>query len=423
MEPEVTFSITEGGIPVIIESIPGCESVGVMVAVSTGSRDESKNNYGISHLLEHVIFRNTKNRTSLQMANEIEGAGGELNAFTGREVTAYYGITIAETKEVVKDLISEIVTCPDFNEKDLELEKKIVLQELSMIKNDPGTYIHDLFTKFLWRGHELQNDEGGDEKIVKSLTVDDLMKYYDERYGSPNMSAFLAGSVNPSAALLWAQEKLDVTGGKKPIVRTPPKTPVAGYLFEENKSPHCEIAMGFPTYGGNDPKGVELMIVSAALGMGTSSRLFQTVRETNALVYSIYTSIDHHSDCSSMEVHMSATQENAAKAIRMTAEVMSGFKKEGIGEEELERTKRLVKGQIVRYMESTERRLYKMSDQYVLAGEYHPMSYRLEKISNITKESVDEVIDEVIRSDRLNTVVLGGSNRALRKFDYTSLDI
>ena len=131
-----------------------------MVGVATGSRDETKDVLGISHLLEHTVFRETRTRDSYQMAKEMEGAGGEMNAFTGREMTAYYAVTIKETADVARDMVGDIVANPLLNEKGTELEKKIVLQELSMIKSEPDTYIHDLFESQLWRGHALSQDEG-----------------------------------------------------------------------------------------------------------------------------------------------------------------------------------------------------------------------------------------------------------------------
>ncbi|MCL2295667.1 MAG: insulinase family protein, partial [Methanomassiliicoccaceae archaeon] len=225
----ISFARTSGGIPVLIERIPGSESAGYMVGVSTGSRDEDKDVMGISHLLEHVVFRETKNRSSYQMAKEMEGAGGELNAFTGREMTAFFGVTIKETKDVAKDTVSDIVANPLINDDDVELEKKIVLQELSMIENEPEEYIHDLFSMNLWRGHPLSQDEGGLPEIVKRLGAKELRNYYEERYGIPNISVFAAGAVEMEEVLSWAEEKFDILSGKKEIKRERPKTPEAGY--------------------------------------------------------------------------------------------------------------------------------------------------------------------------------------------------
>ena len=167
---------TAGGIPVITERIPYSANAGFLVAVRTGSRDEYDGIFGLSHLLEHTVFRETKTRTSFEMAKEMEGAGGELNAFTSKEMTGYYGITLGSTADVAMKLVGDIVANPLINEKDTALEKEIVLQELSMVKSEPESYIHDLFEENLWDGNELGWDEGGSEETVKPLTPEDLRK-------------------------------------------------------------------------------------------------------------------------------------------------------------------------------------------------------------------------------------------------------
>jgi len=141
----ISFARTSGGIPVLVEKIPGSESAGYMVGVRTGSRDESKDVMGISHLLEHVVFRETENYTSYQMSKVMEGAGGEMNAFTGREMTAFFAVTIKETKDIAKNAVADVVAAPLIKEDGTEMEKKIVIQELSMIENEPEMYIQDLF--------------------------------------------------------------------------------------------------------------------------------------------------------------------------------------------------------------------------------------------------------------------------------------
>ncbi|MBQ7406047.1 MAG: insulinase family protein, partial [Candidatus Methanomethylophilaceae archaeon] len=208
----ISVSRTSAGIPVVVERIPGSESVGYMVAVATGSRDETKDVLGISHLLEHTVFRETTTRDSYQMAKEMEGAGGEMNAFTGREMTAYYGITIRETADTAKDLVGDIVANPLLNEKGTELEKKIVLQELSMIKNEPDSYIRDLFETTLWRGHALSQDEGGDEDLVAKMTSEDLRDYYEAKYKVPNLAVYAAGAADIDDTVAWAEEVLDPIG-------------------------------------------------------------------------------------------------------------------------------------------------------------------------------------------------------------------
>lgn len=418
----ISISKTDGGIPVVTEFIPGSESAGYMVAVGTGSRDETSDIFGLSHLLEHVVFRETKTRTSYQMAKEMEGAGGSLNAFTGRELTAFYGVTIRETKDVAKEMVADIVANPLINDEDVELEKKIVLQELSMIENEPDSYIHDLFSQDIWRGNELCQDEGGSIEVVKGLGAEELKKYYDERYGIPNLAVFAAGNVDIDDTVAWASEKFDGMNGKMEIRRNTPERPKQKYRFVKNSSEHCHVAIGFPAYGSDDPRRAAALLLSTVLGSGTSSRLFQDVREKKALVYSIYTGVEQYCDAASMTTYFSSTDKNVVEAIETTAKVFSDLRKEGLAEDELTRMKRLMKGAYVRSLESTERRMYRLGRDYMLNGKCHSLEERLATMEAVTEEQILAAADDILDTSALNITVLGEGNREIKKFDITSLD-
>ena len=417
----IKVSETSGGIPVVVENIPDSQSVAYMIGVATGSRDETSDIFGLSHLLEHTVFRETKTMDSYQMAKEIEGAGGELNAFTGREMTAFYGITIKETADVARKIVGDIVANPLINEKSTELEKKIVLQELSMIKNEPERYIHDLFSMVLWRGHELEQDEGGDEKLVEKMTFEDLRAYYDEKYRIPNLSVYAVGSADMKETVTWAEETLDGMSGGKRNVRTAPPMPKGKYEFVTNDSDHYQVAMGFPAYGSSHPDRTAVSMLSAVLGSGTSSRLFQDVREKKALVYSIFTNVAQNSDASSLTTFMSCTKENVAEAMETTSKVIGGLLKEGLEKGELDRAKRLVKGANVRAMESTDNRLYRLGVNHMLNGSTETLEQRLARIDAVTEEDVMRVAEDLLVSDRMNTVVLGKNNRKLKNYDTTKI--
>lgn len=416
----ISVSKTAGGIPVVVENIPDSQSVAYMIGVATGSRDETEGIYGLSHLLEHTVFRETKTMDSYQMAKEIEGAGGELNAFTGREMTAFYGITIKETADVARRIVGDIVANPLINEKSTELEKKIVLQELSMIKNEPDRYIHDLFSMVLWKGHELEQDEGGDEKLVEKMTFEDLRAYYDEKYRIPNLSVYAVGA-DMEETVAWAEETLDGMSGGKRNVRSEPSMPKGKYEFVANDSDHYQVAMGFQAYGSSHPDRAAVSMLSAVLGSGTSSRLFQDVREKKALVYSIFTSVSQNSDASSLATYMSCTKENVAEAMETTSKVIGKFLSEGLEKGELERAKRLVKGANVRAMESTDNRLYRLGVNHMLNGSIETLEQRLERIDAVTEDDVMRVAEDILVSDRMNTVVLGKNSRKFKNYDPTKL--
>ena len=416
----IDVSKTAGGIPVVVENIPDSQSVAYMIGVATGSRDETEGIYGLSHLLEHTVFRETKTMDSYQMAKEIEGAGGELNAFTGREMTAFYGITIKETADVARRIVGDIVANPLINDKATELEKKIVLQELSMIKSEPDRYIHDLFSMVLWRGHELEQDEGGDEKLVEKMTFEDLRAYYDEKYRIPNLSVYAVGA-DMEETVAWAEETLDGMSGGKRNVRTAPPTPKGKYEFVANDSDHYQVAMGFQAYGSSHPDRAALSMLSAVLGSGTSSRLFQDVREKKALVYSIFTSVSQNSDASSLAAYMSCTKENVPEAMETTSKVIGKFLAEGLEKGELDRAKRLVKGANVRAMESTDNRLYRLGVNHMLNGSTETLEQRLARIDAVTEDDVMRVAQDILVPDRMNTVVLGKNSRKFKNYDSTKL--
>lgn len=405
----------------VVESIPNSQSFGCMVAVGTGSRDESKDILGLSHLLEHTVFRETETRDSYQMAKEMEGAGGEMNAFTGKEMTAFYGITIRETADVAMDMVGDIVANPLINEKDTELEKKIVLQELSMIKNEPDSYIHDLFETTLWRGHALEQDEGGLEELVRDMTHEDLRAYYEDRYRIPNLSVYAAGAADIDTVVAWASDALDDRTGGKEIRRSVPPMPSSEYRFVKNEADHYQVAMGFPSYGASSDDRMAATMLSAVLGSGTSSRLFQAVRERKALVYSVYTTVSQHSDASSMTTYMSCTDENVVESMETVSSVFSRFLEEGLEKGELDRAKRLIKGANVRSMESTEHRLYRLGVNHMLNGSTEGLEQRLGRIDAVTEDDIMRVANDLLRADRMNTVVLGKGTRRIKNYDPASL--
>lgn len=419
----IEINKTSGGIPVITEVVSTSANAGFLVAVRTGSRDEYDGIFGLSHLLEHTVFRATKTSNSFEMAKEIEGAGGELNAFTSKEMTGYYGITLGETADVAMKLVADIVANPLINEKDTELEKEIVLQELSSIKAEPESYIHDLFEEHLWAGNELGRDEGGSEDTVTPLTHTDLRKYYSERYGKQNLAVFASGNIDSDKVLDWAESSFDGMSAQIVNKRTSPSVPGSKYTYVKHDSPHLHIGFGFPAGKVDGRARAVSKLLGAVLGSGTSSRLFQNVRETNALVYSIYNDTHHYSDAGYISAFMSCTQKNVVKALNETARSYSVFKKEGLEKGELQRIKNLLKGAIGRSCETTDNRIYRLCSSFMTHGSVMSTVETMNLLDSITEEDIMKAADEYFRSDRLNISVLGHCGKSVQEFDISSLEI
>ncbi len=423
VKSEITFERTPKGIPVVTETIENCASVGYMAAVNTGSRDECPEIWGISHLLEHVVFRATKTRSSFQISKEMEGAGGEINAFTGKELTAFYGVTLEETASTAKDMVSDIVCNPLINPDDVEMEKKIVLQEISMCENNPDSYIHDLFSETIWAGHDLGHNEAGTVDIVKGLGSKELRDYYSEKYVIPNMAVFACGAVTPEDAMEWACQHFDEMPAGNRNVRTAPKIRDACYNHIQRKEDHCYVAFGFPAYSADHKDKSALALLNSILGSGSSSRMFQQVREEKALVYSVYNSVDQNSDAGSIGTYFSSTEENVLEAIETVAKVYRELKDGEITVEELNKARNLVKGATVRYMESTDHRLYRMARGFMLTGKPETMEERMANLNNVTVEDIMRVAEDVIRNDRLTITMYGNKVKSMKKFDVNQITV
>lgn len=422
MEENIAFRHTAAGIPVILDNIPKADTAVFMIAVGTGSRDETKEIGGLSHLLEHVVFRATDSRSSFQMSKEIEGAGGEMNAFTGKELTAYYAATIKETAATAKDIVSDIVKNPLIRDEDVDLEKRIVLQEISMRDSDPELYAHKIFEEEVWKGSELANDEAGEGSIVSKFTSSDLRRYYEERYRIPNIAVIASGAVDDST-VDWVQETFDEVTGGKAIKRTQPSKRSNGLRIEEGRSDHTYVGLGFRSYPAGHEDIPALTVMNAVLGSGMSSRLFQKVREENALVYSVYNSIDQHSDAGCMATFMSSTQENVIKGITTAMDVYRQFKDEGVTRDEMERSKNLIKGANARQMESTVNRCYRMTRRFMLTGSPESVQDRIRAIEAVTEDDVMRVANDMISSNNLTMAIYGKKDRELRKITVDQFDL
>ncbi len=421
-EYELSLTSTTAGIPVAVERIPESQTSGYLLAVRTGSRDEESRIMGISHLLEHVLFRGTKNRDNVRIMREIEEAGGQLNAFTSAEVTAYFGVTLDRTAQVAKDLVADITVNPLIRSEDIEMEKKIVLQEISMWEDDPDSYIHSLFARTLWDGHGLGLLEAGEVETVKALTEEDLRTYFEERYRLPEISVIACGNVDVDDVTTWAEENFDNRNGSKGIVREAPKDHGTGMKVFPRDGEHSYVGMGFPSYPSNHPDRTALRALNAILGAGGSSRLFQSVREEKCLVYSIHTSVDQHSDAGSLAAYFSCTEENVVETITTVVDELARLRRDGIEEEELQKAKNMVRGHLVRAMESTSNRMYRLARNYMLSGEAVPFQNDLKRMDTVTLDDVMRVADDLLRPDRLNIAIYGRETEDLKKLDLGAFD-
>jgi len=340
-----------------------------------------------------------------------------MNAFTSKEMTAYYGVTLDKTSSVAQDLVADICLHPNLLQKDIDTEKKIVLQEISMWVNDPESYIHKLFSEVLWSGHALSQNEAGEEKVVMSLNEGDLQDYFKDRYRSPNITVFACGNVDEGEVKDWAAKNFDdVQGGKRPE-RHSPTCNGENFKIYPREGDHSYVAMGFPAYDSKHPRRAALRLLNTIMGGGMSSRLFQTVREDKGLVYSVYNSSDQYSDAGNLGTFFSSTEENVVEAMEIIAREYRLFKEEGLHKGELQRAKNLIGGSMAKNMESTSARLYRLTRDFMLRGKVRTFDEEMNLLESTTEEEVMQVAEELLHANRMTAVIYGREADELRNLE------
>lgn len=401
MTDEIGILRTPGGIPVIIECLPSTHSASFSAYFGTGSRDESDEQAGIAHMLEHMLFKGTKNRTARQMSEDIEAAGGEQNGYTTKEVTAYQAYALDETAEVAEDVLADMVLRPLLSKECLDIEKNVVIQEIRMLENDPDDYVHVLFNKTLWGKHPMGRSEAGSVSTVSSFTEEDIRSFFHERYRPPKIAVIAVGNVDRDQVMEWASrafDGLEARGG--PDGRSAP-APQARFDIYPREDKQAYVGIGFPGLSAVDPDRFAQRMLASVLGMGTSSRLFQEIREKSGLVYEIYASSGNYTDCGTFSVFYNTAVKDQEKVARLVAQEIERLKGEGLEKGELQRSKHLLKGAYVRRLESTESRMVRLGEMFMATGEAIAPEETIRRMDGVTEEEVLKAAERLLVRNKL----------------------
>ncbi|QLH75221.1 MAG: insulinase family protein [Methanomassiliicoccales archaeon] len=404
---KITIHQTDGGIPVISERTPYFRSAAISVNVLVGSRDEDKEKCGIAHLLEHIMFKGTKDQSAKQIADMIEGAGGELNGFTTKELTSYHVFSLDETIDVAEGLLTDMMLHALIDDEHVDLEKSVVTQEISMLEDEPEEFAGVLLDRTAWRGHPMSYPEAGNIEGVRSITPDDLRAFYERHYRRPNVFIVACGNIDVGQVNRWASMSFDGIPRSKDVrKRTPPRFHSSINVFPK-EGEQVYVDMGFPSYAASHENRHAASLAAIILGAGTSSRLYQRIREEEGLVYQIHMFPQTYSDCGLIETYFSSSVENAEKVVNLFAEEIREFKTEGLNRGELERAKRWVKGMFVRKLESSENRMYWLAESYTLTGKVKTITEMIEEFNKVTEEAVLQAADDLMKVSKFCVALHG----------------
>ncbi|MDI6801028.1 MAG: pitrilysin family protein [Thermodesulfovibrionales bacterium] len=396
----------DNGIPVVMEQLKNFRSVILGIWVKVGARNETPDKNGISHFLEHMFFKGTKKRSATDISIDIDSLGGDLNAFTSRENTAFYVKVLDEYIDKGIELLSDIFLHSRFSEDELEKEKGVIKEEIKLIEDTPDDYIHDLFSKTVWGDTGLGQSVLGRRDTIKTFVREDLLHHVSKYYGTSDTVISCAGNFEPDRVISLLNHYFGgLRRGSAPESFFPPcfKSEVAGYPRDLSEAHICLGVDGLP-YASEDRYALALL--NSILGASVSSRLFQEIREKKGYAYSIYSFISSYIDAGFWAVYAGTGRK---KAVTVTELIIKEMKKlhNTISEDELNRTKDQLKGNLILGLESTSSRMQNIAQQEICYGRYYSQKEIMKEIEAVTMQHVRDLAHRLINDGKMSLTILG----------------
>jgi predicted Zn-dependent peptidase len=402
----VRRTVLASGLRIVTEEIPPVRSAAFGIWVNVGSRDESLKVAGASHFLEHLLFKGTKRRSALEISSSIEAVGGEMNAFTSKEYTCFYARVIDKDLPLAIDVISDLITSSLGKSSDVEAERKVVLEEISMRDDDPADLVHELFAETFYGDTTLGRSILGTSKSIKSLSRSAVFNYYKKRYLPEDIVVAVAGNirhqqvVDQIIAALSRDEFLDRAEKKfnlrpsQEFIRKPKRN--VGLINRKTEQAH--IVLGMPGVNRDDKRRFAMAVLSAALGGGMSSRLFQEIREKRGLAYSVYSYAQQFAGSGFLALYAGSTPSKACEVIKIMRGVLEDVASNGLSSEELSKAQGAVSGSLVLGQEDTGSRMSRIGKSELIYGQVLSFDEILREISAVDSAAIANLAAEVLGS-------------------------
>ena len=416
-------TVLSSGLRIVTEEERSVRSAAFGIWVNVGSRDETVSTAGASHFLEHLLFKGTKKRTSLEISSAIEAVGGETNAFTSKEYTCFYARVIDKDLPLAVDVISDLITSSVVKAVDVDAERKVVLEEIAMRDDDPSDLIHDLFLEKYYGDTPLGRPILGTVKSIKSMSRNTVFNYYRNRYKPEDLVVSVAGNVKHKNVAAMVEEALSkdnfLDQPKKDFkVRSSPQIKVAGkgeVTLLDRKTEQAHIVYGVPGVARDDKRRFALSILSSALGGGMSSRLFQEIREKRGLAYSTYAYSQQFAGSGVLSFYVGCKPNKAKEAIKIIQSILYDVAENGLTSAEISRAKGAVSGSLVLSQEDTGSRMTRIGKSELVYGQVLSFDGILREISSVTPEQIKEIASESLPTSPTLAVV--GPFRSTSEFE------
>ncbi len=400
-------TILPGGIRVITEKLPSVHTVSIGLWVDVGSRNEKPEEYGLSHFIEHMVFKGTRNRNTRQIGSSLESLGGSLNAFTSREHTCFVARILDEHLEEAVDVLTDMVCNATFSPTNIKREKTVVLEEIKESDDTPSDKIHDNFNEIFWGSNPLAHGIMGTRRIIGNAERRDVLKYYRRQYRRGSIMVSAAGSISHRKLVRLIEQKLNLPDGE---AETPPparRSKSRSIGIERSDGFQTHLCLGFPGIAYGDKERTAMMVLNAHLGAGMSSVLFQRIREERGLAYNVYTFQDYYRDAGIFGAYVGTDDKHVRPAFDLMMAEFRKMKNRRIRPDRLAQLKMLIKGHISIAMESTTTRQNRIARGELMTGDYLDSRRILRRIDRVTALEVRDLANRIFDESQMALAVLG----------------
>jgi predicted Zn-dependent peptidase len=398
---------------VISERVPSVRSVSVGFWIGTGSRDETDARAGVSHFIEHLLFKGTSTHTAQQIAEIFDELGGELNAATSRETTLLYARVPDDRLGAALDVLVGMVYDPVF--ADVDAEREVVLEEIAMVDDTPQDLVHDVVAEAVFGGHPLGRPVIGRAAVISSVSRRAIMAYHRAAYAHDNVVVAAAGNVTH-------ERLLELLSARVPATEVPPRRarkrfgrpPAPGYRFERRPTEQYHVCLGAPGISRTDERRFAASLLDSILGGSASSRLFQEIREKRGMAYSVYSFASQYADSGQVGLYVGTREENLVPCLEIVARELGDVAAGNVRPGELERAKENLKGRMLLSLESTSNRMSRLGKALVTHSELLSLDEIVARIEAVTGDDVAGLAGDLLRLDRLSAAGIGPSEARFR---------
>jgi predicted Zn-dependent peptidase len=407
-ERDIRRTVLPNGLIVLTERMDYMRSVAMGVWIKSGSRCEPAETNGISHFVEHMVFKGTHHRSAQQIAREMDSIGGNLDAYTGKETICFDVKSLAEHVPIALDVLTDMVLNPTFAEADIERERKVILEEIKIDEDSPEVLVHELFTQAFWKDHPLGKPILGTSKTVARLDQQSLLAYHGDRFHGGNIIFSAAGNLEHDRFVEAVAQKFSALAGGETLNEQPAPEASARIILRNKKAlEQVQICLGVPAPPLTDDSRYIALILNTVLGGGMSSRLFQTIREERGMAYSIYSDLSPYRDTGALCVFAGTSVGKGLEAVELILEEFRKMKRELLSEEELTRAKDQVKGNILLGLESSNSRMANLAHQEMYFHHFFTAEEIIARICEVDAAQVQAMAQRLLVPERIAVTLLG----------------